>query len=73
MSSTLSKRVATAALDRLKQRSEPETRRWAPALLFNIGNSQMCLGHSKEGLASLRNSLDGIRQYAEESGNADEL
>ena len=66
-------RVATGALEKIRSRSEMESSRWTPALLFNIGNSQLRLGHKEEGLASLRQSIDGIRQLAETDGSADVL
>ena len=66
-------RVATQALERLQSRSESGTSRWESALHFNIGSSQLRLGYTDEGLASLRQSLDGIRKLATEAGTAENL
>ena len=58
--------VATRAFDRMQQLPGASVNsRWAAALLFNIGSSQLRLGHQTEGLGTLEHSLSQIEQLVQ--------
>ena len=58
--------VATRAYDRMQELPGAMVNsRWAAALLFNIGSSQLRLGHQEEGLCTLWHSLAVIEQLVQ--------
>ena len=67
-------RVATQAYDRLKDvGSNVSCNRWGAALLFNIGSSQLRLGHQEEGLQTLKKSWQLMETLAAEEPTAENL
>ena len=56
--------VATSAYERIRERPGDAAARWAPALLFNIGSSQLRLGRRAEGLRTLEQSLTQMEATA---------
>ena len=67
-------RVATQAYDRLKTvGSNVSCNRWGAALLFNIGSSQLRLGHQEEGLQTLKKSWQLVETLVEAEATAENL
>jgi len=66
-------RVATEAHRRMKTLPEAAASRWLPALLFNIGASQLRLGHHSEGLATLAQGMSIMETIAEKERTSENL